>query len=151
MYWHIRDIWNPANLVALTVAELDDTLPHFTDDRRDSIRASHGLPVKVFVWKMALWRGRTRSQLFDSHHERWPLVLPSWLTCVVLSGYFPCKVTIDSNLHDTLGYGRSSNVEDENDVMVDMRLLDDVDYFVVMACCYIIYYLSYLCMFSIGC
>jgi hypothetical protein len=42
----------------------------------------------------------------------------------------------------------SSNVED--DVMVDMRLLDDVDYFVVMTCCYIIYYLSYLCMLSIG-
>jgi hypothetical protein len=44
-----------------------------------------------------------------------------------------------------------SNIEDENDVMVDMRLLDDVDYFVVMACCYIIYYFSYLCMLSIGC
>jgi hypothetical protein len=40
-------------------------------------------------------------------------------------------------------------VEDENDVMVDMRLLDDVDYFVVMSCCYIIYYLSYLCILSI--
>jgi hypothetical protein len=26
-----------------------------------------------------------------------------------------------------------SNVEDENDVMVVLRLLDDVDYFVVMA------------------
>jgi hypothetical protein len=26
-------------------------------------------------------------------------------TCVVLSGYFSCKVAIDSNLHDTLGYG----------------------------------------------
>jgi hypothetical protein len=65
-------------------------------------------------------------------------VLPAWFTCVVLSGYFPCKVSIDSN------------VEDENDVMVDMRLLDNVDYVVVMACCYIIYYLSYLCMFSIG-
>jgi hypothetical protein len=45
----------------------------------------------------------------------------------------------------------SSNIEDENNVMVDMRLLDVVDYFVVMACCHIIYYLSYLCMLSIGC
>jgi hypothetical protein len=45
----------------------------------------------------------------------------------------------------------NSNVEDENDVVVDMRLLDDVDYFVVMACCYIIYYLSYFCMLSIAC
>jgi hypothetical protein len=32
-------------------------------------------------------------------------MIPVWFTCVVLSGYFPCKVTIDSNLHDTLGYG----------------------------------------------
>jgi hypothetical protein len=42
------------------------------------------------------------------------------------------------------------NIEDENDVVVDMRLLDDFDYFVVMTCCNIIYYLSYLCMVSIG-
>jgi hypothetical protein len=28
-----------------------------------------------------------------------------WFMCVVLSGYFPYKVTIDSNLRDTLGYG----------------------------------------------
>jgi hypothetical protein len=31
--------------------------------------------------------------------------VPSWLTCVVLLGYFSCKVYIDSNLRDTLGYG----------------------------------------------
>jgi hypothetical protein len=35
----------------------------------------------------------------------WPLVIPVWFTCVILSGYFPCKVTIDSILRDTLGYG----------------------------------------------
>jgi hypothetical protein len=29
---NIRAIWVPANLVASTVAELDDTLPRFTDD-----------------------------------------------------------------------------------------------------------------------
>jgi hypothetical protein len=34
MYWHIWSIWNPASLVALTVTKLDDTLPHFADDRR---------------------------------------------------------------------------------------------------------------------
>jgi hypothetical protein len=42
------------------------------------------------------------------------------------------------------------NVEDENNIMVNMRLSDNVDYFVVMGCCYIIYYLSYLCMLGIG-
>jgi hypothetical protein len=41
MYWHIRDIWNPVNLVALSDAELDDTLPYLLDDRRDSAWATH--------------------------------------------------------------------------------------------------------------
>jgi hypothetical protein len=36
LYWRIRDIWCPTNLLALMVAELDDNLPHFMDDRRDS-------------------------------------------------------------------------------------------------------------------
>jgi hypothetical protein len=45
----------------------------------------------------------------------------------------------------------SPNIEDENGIMVDMRIMDDVDYFVVMACCYFNYYLCYLCMLSIGC
>jgi hypothetical protein len=70
MYWLIRDIWNAANLVAPTVTELDDILPHFMGDRRDSVRATHGLPVEVFMWKTALGRGRAWSQLFDSHRER---------------------------------------------------------------------------------
>jgi hypothetical protein len=43
-----------------TVAEFDDTLRRFTDDRRDNVRATHGLPGEVFAWKMALGRGRTR-------------------------------------------------------------------------------------------
>jgi hypothetical protein len=105
MYWRIRDLWGPANLVASTVAELDDTLPRFMDIQWDSVWASHGVPVEVFMWKMALGRGRTRSWLFDSHRERWWLMVPSWLTCVVLSGYFPCMVYIDSSLCDTLGHG----------------------------------------------
>jgi hypothetical protein len=28
-------------------------------------------------------------------------VIPVWFMCVMLSGHFPCKVTIDSNLCDT--------------------------------------------------
>jgi hypothetical protein len=42
------------------VAELDDTLPRITDDRRDSVRATDGVPEEGFVWKMALGRGRTQ-------------------------------------------------------------------------------------------
>jgi hypothetical protein len=74
----------------------------------DSVRATHGLPGEVFTWMMTLWySGPGPARLFDSQCERWPLVLPVWFTCVVLSGYFPCRVTIDSNLCDTLGYGWS--------------------------------------------
>jgi hypothetical protein len=31
MYWHIHDLWGTKNLVASTVAELDDTPPYLTD------------------------------------------------------------------------------------------------------------------------
>jgi hypothetical protein len=136
MYWCIRDLWGPANLLASMVIELDDTLPRFTVVQWDSVRATYGLPVEVFTWKTSLGWGRTRSWLFDSHHKRWPLVLPLWLTCVVLSGYFPCKVYIDSNLCNTLRYGWSLLTEFKHrsctDIMVVLRVLDDVDYFVVM-------------------
>jgi hypothetical protein len=47
-------------LVASTVAELEDNLPRFMDDRRDSVRATHGLPVEVFMWNTELGRGSTR-------------------------------------------------------------------------------------------
>jgi hypothetical protein len=42
-------------------------------------------------------------------------------------------------------------VEDENNIMIDLRIMDDIDYFVVMACWYFNYYLCYLCMLSIVC
>jgi hypothetical protein len=61
MYWHIRVIRSPANLVVSMVAELDDTLPRFMNDRRDTVRATHGLPIEVFTWKTTLGRGRARS------------------------------------------------------------------------------------------
>jgi hypothetical protein len=105
MYWRIRDLWGPTNIVASTDTELDDTLPRFMDVQWDSMRATHGLPIEVFTWKTVLGRGRTRSRLFDSQRKRWPLVLPPWITCVMLLGYFACKVYIDSNLCDTLRYG----------------------------------------------
>jgi hypothetical protein len=59
MYCHIQDLWEFYKLSSSTVSELDDNLPRFTDDRRDSVQATHGLPVEVFTWKMALGRGRT--------------------------------------------------------------------------------------------
>jgi hypothetical protein len=41
MYWCIQDLWSPANLVASTVVEFDDTLPCLTDVRWDSVWATH--------------------------------------------------------------------------------------------------------------
>jgi hypothetical protein len=32
------------------------------------------------------------ARLFDSRRELLPLVVPPWPTCVVLLGYYPCKV-----------------------------------------------------------
>jgi hypothetical protein len=40
MYWHICDLSGPANLVASTVVELDDTLPYLTDVQWDSVGAT---------------------------------------------------------------------------------------------------------------
>jgi hypothetical protein len=39
---------------SLTVIELDDILPCFTGVHWDSVRAAHGLPIEVFVWKTTL-------------------------------------------------------------------------------------------------
>jgi hypothetical protein len=46
MYWRIRELWGPANLVASTVAELDDALPRFTDVHWDSVRATHDYTLR---------------------------------------------------------------------------------------------------------
>jgi hypothetical protein len=103
-YWHIRDLWGPTNLVASTVAELDDSPLYFTDD----IGIVFGPPMN---YPARFSHGRRHygtvdpARLFDSQCKMWPLVIPVWFACVVLSGYFPCNVTIDSNLRDTLGYG----------------------------------------------
>jgi hypothetical protein len=59
VYWHIQDLWDPVNLVTLTVAEFDDTLPRFTEVHWNSVRATHRLPIEVFAWKMALGQGMT--------------------------------------------------------------------------------------------
>jgi hypothetical protein len=65
-------LWGPANLVASTVAELDDTPPYLTDVHYDSVGGTHGCPA----------------QLFDSRHELWPLMVSVWLMCVMLSSYY---------------------------------------------------------------
>jgi hypothetical protein len=44
-------LWGPANLLASTVAELDDILPYLTGDTRDSAWAVHGVSTKAYTWK----------------------------------------------------------------------------------------------------
>jgi hypothetical protein len=61
-------------------------------------------PMCGIAWKTYTGKRCDPAQLFDCCHKLWPLVLPSWLTCVVLLGYFPCKVYTDLNLRDTLRY-----------------------------------------------
>jgi hypothetical protein len=59
--------------------------------RRDSVWATHRLPPEVFALKTSLGRGRTWPDSLiviakGSH------LFAFMATCVVLSGYFPCKV-----------------------------------------------------------
>jgi hypothetical protein len=42
-------LWGPTDLVALTVAELDDTPPYLTDVHWDSVGATHGCPSRYRV------------------------------------------------------------------------------------------------------
>jgi hypothetical protein len=93
-------------LSASTVAELDDTPLYFTDDIGIVFGPPTDYPVRFSRgrWHLGMMGP---AWLFDSQCKRWPLVMPVWFTCVVLLGYFPCKVIVDSNLRDTLGYGWS--------------------------------------------
>jgi hypothetical protein len=105
VYWRIWDLWGPANLVALTVAELDDTPLYFTDDIGIVFEPSTDYPSRFLCGRWHLGMVGP-AQLFDSHRERWSLVLPSWLTCVVLPDWYLAMLYyIHSNLCDTLGYG----------------------------------------------
>jgi hypothetical protein len=63
MYWRIRDLWGPTNLVASTVTESDYTPLYFMDDIRIVFGPPHGLPVEVFAWKTALGYGGLGSTL----------------------------------------------------------------------------------------
>jgi hypothetical protein len=83
------------------ITELDDTLLYLTDVHWDSVEATHGCSSQYHVEDLH-WGTVGLAQLFDSHHELWPLVCAKM--CVILLGYFPSKVSIDSNLRDTLGY-----------------------------------------------
>jgi hypothetical protein len=73
MYWRIRDLWGPANLVASTVTELDDTLPYLQDVHRDSVWATHECPSRHRVEDMHYGKV-VLARFFDSRRALWPLV-----------------------------------------------------------------------------
>jgi hypothetical protein len=62
------------------------------------------IPKCGIAWKTCTRERWDSAWLFDHCCELRPLVVPLWLTCVVLSGYLSCKVYIDSNLCNTLRY-----------------------------------------------
>jgi hypothetical protein len=49
MYWRIRDLWGPINIVASCVTESDDTLPYLMGVQWDSAWATHGCPSRYLV------------------------------------------------------------------------------------------------------
>jgi hypothetical protein len=53
VYWCIRDLWGHVNLVASTVAKLDDNLPRFMDVQWDIVRATHRIPDPTRVASVA--------------------------------------------------------------------------------------------------
>jgi hypothetical protein len=52
VYWHIRDLWGPTNLIASMITELDDTLPCFMDVHWDSVWVTHGCPSRYHMEDM---------------------------------------------------------------------------------------------------
>jgi hypothetical protein len=49
---HTGFFWGPANLLASSVTELDNTLPYLMGVTRDSAWATHGVSVEAYTWKM---------------------------------------------------------------------------------------------------
>jgi hypothetical protein len=87
------------------VTELDDTLPCLMDVIWDSVQATHGLPVEVLRWKMALGRGRTCPDsliVITKGGHSWCLHGSCVSCCQVVS---LARLYIDSNLRDTVRNG----------------------------------------------
>jgi hypothetical protein len=49
MYWCIQDLWGPTNIVALCVAESEDTLQYLMGVQWDSAWATHRCPSRYRV------------------------------------------------------------------------------------------------------
>jgi hypothetical protein len=102
MYWRIRNLWGPTNLVASMVAELDDTPLYFTDDTGIVFRPSTDYSSRFHVE--------------DDTRVRWAqldsliLITKGGHSCCFRGSRVSCfqVVTLQSyiysNLRDPLGY-----------------------------------------------
>jgi hypothetical protein len=83
--------WGPANWVASCVAKMKAILLYLIDVYWDSAWATHGVSTEAYAWKTCT---RVRWALIISLTMSWTVAtrLPSWLSCVVLSGLYSCKV-----------------------------------------------------------
>jgi hypothetical protein len=94
--------WGLTNLLALTVTELDDTLPYLMGDTRDSTWATHCVSTEAYTRKTCT---RVRWAWLDSlivvvnSCHLWCLCGSRVSCCQVIS---LARLTIDSNLRDTL-------------------------------------------------
>jgi hypothetical protein len=95
---------DPANVVASTIAELDNTPLYFTGN----IGIVWGPPMDAWrgiTWKICtrVWWARLDSLIVVVKRGHSCCLHGSRVSCCQV--IFPCKVTIDSNLCNTLGYG----------------------------------------------
>jgi hypothetical protein len=104
MYWRIHNLWGPTNLVASTIAELDDTLLYFSGDIGIVWRPPTDARWRI-TWKTGIrvrWAWLNSLIVIVNCDHSWCLCGSRVSCCqvIILQGY------IDSNLRDTLGYGR---------------------------------------------
>jgi hypothetical protein len=122
--------------------------------RRDSVQANHRLPGKVFTCKTTLGWGRTRpdSMIVITKGGYSYCFRGSRVSCCQLfslARWLLIQISMTPRIWMKLVLW-ASNVDMRRCVYLIWEFLDDDDYFVVMAWCYIIYCMSYLCMLSIG-
>jgi hypothetical protein len=130
-------LWGPTNLVALTVAELDDTPPYLTDVQWDSV----GAPTDAHqgtAWKTCTrvrWAWLNSLIVVMNYGHSWCLRGSRVLCCQVISLVRCILIRIFMTPSD-MGKACSlcSNVVMELHYCWFENYVDDVDYFVVEAC-----------------
>jgi hypothetical protein len=154
MYWRIRELWGPANLVASTVAKLDDSLPRLMDVHWDSVWATHGCLSMLSRGRHALGWGRTRPDsliVIVKSGLSWRLHGSRVSCCQVISLTRCILIRISTT---PLDMGEACSLC--SNVVMELHYCWYENYGWCWLLCsqgvlIINYYMCYLCMFSIGC